>query len=352
MIKTNKHIEIVRSNKTWLSSMSQKSAEAILRVLSKHYAHVGITTVDNMSDLEELVACRPDLVFLGMKFVPVDELLGWHDSEKVWLADYLDEHGITYTGSRRVAHELELNKAQAKQTVLDAGLETSPFWLAKQDERPGADLTSLAFPLFVKPANRGGGLGVSGDSVVYNTRELQSKIGSIATELRSDSLVEEYLPGREFSVAILKNEYLPGFSIMPIELAVDPDERGLSLLSGHVKSSDTEHVQEVPDGILKDKITTLAMDVFYALGARDYGRFDIRLDRHGVPQFLEANLLPSLISGYGSFPRACVLNMNLAYEPMLLSIVQLALARSLDETGYILEPELTASALLPSLESI
>jgi D-alanine-D-alanine ligase len=99
-------------------------------------------------------------------------------------------------------------------------------------------------------------------------------------------------------------------------------------LSAQVKSADTEHHLEVTDTSLKEKINTLAINAFLALGAKDYGRIDVRLDSHGTPHFLEANLLPSLVNGYGNFPKSCLLNNDLEYGPMILTIASLAFMRS------------------------
>ena len=333
MIKVNKHIEIVRSTGYGLSSMSQTSCEAIFDVLSKHYARVSVSIVNNFSDFEALVERRPDLVFLGMKFVPVNHALGLQDPDKVWIADYLDEHGIAYTGSGRKAHEFGVNKPLAKQHILGAGLNTSKFYVAQQNQLQPQGSTSLTFPLFIKPTSRGGGVGIDDDSVANNSEQLRSKVLSIATDLHSDSLVEEYLPGREFSVAILKDEHSGDFFVMPIELIAPSGENGVRILSNQVKSSNTEQFIEVIDEIIKSKVTSLAIEVFHVLGARDYGRIDIRMDKAGTPQFLEANLMPNLGSGYGSFPKSCVLNMGLGYESMILSIARLGLVRNIDIEG-------------------
>lgn len=351
MIKVNKHIEIVRSSKSWLSSMSQESCDGLITVLSKHYAEVGVTTVNNLSDLKRLVASKPDLVFLGMKFVPMDPALGLLSPAKIWVTKYLDEFGVAYTGSGHVAHKLELNKPLAKQRALDAGISTSPFHVIKQNQQPIWDDISLAFPMFVKPTNRGGGLGIDSDSVVHNFDQLQAKVASIATGLQSDSLIEEYVPGREFSVAILKNEYSGEFSVMPIELVTEPNAQGIRLLSSAIKTSNSERAIEVTDKVIKSKVSALAIDIFHALGAQDYGRIDIRLNESGTPQFLEANLIPSLISGYGSFPKACVLNLNLDYEPMILSIVRLALARSVNASQGAPAIATAYDAAVPTFEA-
>ena len=345
---TAKHIEIVRSTKPWLSSMSRVSSDAILAVLSKHYARVGVTVVNDLADLERLVALRPDLVFLGMKFVPGGPAPDRH-SPKVWLADYLDGHGIAYTGSDQGAHELELDKQLAKQRVLAAGFSTAPFYVARQDRQlERADLR-LRFPLFIKPTDRGGGLGIDSASVANNFHELKAKVQSIAIRLGSDSLVEQYLPGREFSVAILKDEASDEYAAMPLELVAPPDRHGFRLLSGKVKAANSECVIPVTDRAVKAKVTALAMGAFEALGARDYGRIDIRLDQAGNPHFLEANLLPSLISGYGSFPKACALNMQLGYAPMILSIAKLGLARQPVPNNDV--SELPRAGILPILEA-
>src|ERR1700722_18254560 len=110
MIKSNKHIEIVRSTVPGLSSMSRASCDAIFVVLDKHFTDVGVTIVNNVADLEALVSSYPDLVFLGMEFIPTDPSLGLADPNRIWLSDIFDEHGIAYTGSNRAAYEIGRNK--------------------------------------------------------------------------------------------------------------------------------------------------------------------------------------------------------------------------------------------------
>lgn len=327
MAKINRHIQIVRSTQTRLSSLSQASTDAILQILKKHYATVGVTIVNELADLEALVALQPDLVFLGLKYVPTSQDLG---GPTIWVADYLDQHGIAYTGSTHLAHELELNKPLAKQRALELGLKTSPFYVAVQNVVQSRAEMTLRFPLFIKPVNRGGGLGIDEYSIVNNFDELERKVQSITAELQSDSLIEEYLPGREFSVAILKDEASDILVVMPIELVATQNDRGYSMLSDEVKTSNQESVSFVADEQLRDKVKDFAVSIYKALGARDYGRIDIRLDESGVPHFLEANLIPSLIDGYGSFPKAALLNENMDHESLILNITKLGLSRSRD----------------------
>lgn len=328
VLKTNTHIEIVSSSNARLSSMSRKSRQGVQAILARHYARVGITIVDDLSDLEDLAARQPDLVFLGMEFIP-DNQSQDGQNDRIWISQYLDSHDIAYTGSSHLAHKLARNKAIAKQSVLQAGLKTAPFYVAGQSRKRTGNSTPLSFPLFVKPTDRGGGQGVDSNSVVYTLNQLDAKISSITKDWQSDSLVEEYLSGREFSVGLLRDESSDEIMAMPLELIAPEDTRGQRLLSAGVKFADAESFTGVSDEILKSKLIQLAINVFSVLGARDFARVDIRLDSAGTPHFLEANLIPSLIENYGSFPKACVLNMDMDQEAMLLRIVRLGLTRSL-----------------------
>jgi D-alanine-D-alanine ligase len=322
--KIQKHIEIVRSSTVALSSMSQKSCDAIYNLLGLHYEVVGVTVVNNLTDLETLASMRPDLVFMGMKYVP-----GMLPNSKIWVSDYLDRHGISHTGSGKEAIEFEQNKPLAKQRVLDDGIKTSPFAVIKKGQPFSLADTPLQFPLFVKPTDRGAGVGVDANSVVHDLSELEAKVDSIAADYGADALVEEYLPGREFSVAVLKDVDSNGQIIMPIEIVAGPNKHGDRILSHALKSAALETpVFPVSDGKLRDGLIDLAANAFAALGARDYGRIDIRLDAEGTPHFLEANLIPCLIRGSGNFPKACFINMGMDYDEMILHIVQLGLSRS------------------------
>lgn len=347
MTKIDKHIEIVSSTISGLSSMGKKSRDDALNLLSKHYAKVRITLINDLKDLETLVARQPDLVFLGIKFLP-NSSLNTAYPEKIWISRFLDEHGIAYTGSDQMAHQLEADKPLAKQRIIGAGLETAKFYIAGQGRHLVKGDIRLSYPIFIKPTSRGGGAGIDSDSVVHSFEQLTSKVESIAARFQSDSLLEEYLPGREYSVAILKDEHSADFFVMPIELIAPPDINGERILSNQVKISDSEKFAEVSDKIIKSKLMTLAINAFEAIGARDYGRIDIRLDKIGTPQFLEANLIPSLVDGYGNFPKACMLSIGLNYENMILSIARLGLARNTDRYDISPEPLAANSILFPT----
>lgn len=334
MKKINKHIIIVRSSDKALSSMSQSSCDAIFTVLSENFTKVETQSVVDLSDLNVLVSKKPDLVFLGTKFIAKDADYEAEYSNIIWLSEFLDTQGIAYTGSNKKAHELEHNKPLAKSRILKYGLITSAFQVIKV----GCKLTSsdvyLDFPLFVKPTNRGGGLGINEGSIINTYEQLTKQVDFIHYSFKSDVLVEKYLSGREFSVAILKQESSDDYLAMPIELIAPPDQNGSRVLSMQIKSADAEEDLLVNDETTKSLLSASALDFFKALGGRDYGRIDIRFDHNNTPHFLEANLIPSLISDYGSFPKACLKNISLSYEDMLMSIVNLGLKHSLREQQH------------------
>ena len=298
--------------------MGKKSCEALYELLKAHYSTVGITIVNNASDLEALAAKRPDLVFAGMKYVAGD-LPG----TLIWVSSFLEEHGISHTGSAKNAIELERNKALAKHRITHAGLKTSAYVVVENGAVYSQEDAQLRFPLFIKPTSLGGGQGIDEHSIVHNTTELQSKITALSAEYATGILAEEYLPGREFSVALLKHEYSEELIVMPVELTGENNVPEGRILSMKEKSSNKSRLLPVVDSSVRTAVCELAEQAFIALGARDYGRIDIRLDSAGVPHFLEANLIPSLIDGYGSFPQACSLNLDMNYEEMILHIVQL-----------------------------
>lgn len=312
-------IEIVYSSTPRFCSMLKSSAEAIAAALATHYSDVRLTRVNTIADLDEITDRRPDLVFLGMKYVYDDE------GSEYWISAHFDKRGIAYTGSDQLAHTLEANKQLAKQRVIEHGLATSPY-VVTQGLIIG-DTSNMTYPLFVKPANRGGGKGVDRDSVVHTPQQLTDKVARLIARYGGNALIEEYLSGREFSVSIVGTSD-DQLLALPIELVAEPNDRGVRMLSSAVKSSNTEVVSRVTDIPLKKRIDTLALAIFDALGARDYGRIDMRLDAHGNPQFLEANLIPSLAEGYGSFPKACDMYGYLTYRAMIISIAQMGLRRA------------------------
>ena len=324
-MKINKYIEIVGASESRLNAMSKNSRLHISTALSKKYSTVKISSISTLQDLQDLVDRKPDLVILGMKVLLLNPEMGYDDSPKLWLSDFLAENGISFTGSETNALRLEYNKPEAKNHILAAGLQSAVYFVSSL-KKPTYN-HNLEFPLFIKPANRGSSKGIDENSVVYNQSDLEAKIASIHTTLNSDALLEEYLPGREFSVAIIENPAANLPIAMPVEIVSPKDNNGNYFLSTAIKKADLEKVTAITDAPLKKQVSDFAIRVFKTLGARDYGRIDIRLDAQGNPHFIEANLMPGL-SNHGYLSRCFALNQQVDYDDMVLSIVELALKRA------------------------
>ena len=109
-----------------------------------------------------------------------------------------------------------------------------------------------------------------------------------------------------------------------------------------MKVADSENVLAVYDVSLRCELNALAIGVFRALGSRDYGRIDMRLDGNGHPSFIEANLMPGL-SDHGYLARCFDLNEGISYNSMILNIVELAIVRQQPD------PEVAAFGMLDDI---
>jgi len=301
--------------------MSHESAYDIAQTLSKFYAVVTVSHVDTVADLQALVNRKPDLVFAGIYHVTDSR-----NGAKVWLADELEKHGIRYTGSGKDANRLSLNKHLAKQRMLESDINTPAFLLSRRDDSHPITEEELTFPLFVKPTNKSGGQGVDEFSIVRSSQDLQKKVLSIHTTHRTDALVEEYLSGREFSIGIIGDE--SGCIGMPLELVADQDSNGDRIRSRAIKTADAEAMNVITDLSERRLIGDFAVDAFQALGGRGYGRIDVRCNDSGVPYFLEANHIPSLMQIDSSFLRSYEEATGNSYDDMILQIVRLGLERN------------------------
>jgi D-alanine-D-alanine ligase len=328
--------------------MSAPSRQAVKSSLSKHYSDVRITIINSLEDLHALVNRNPDLVFQGMKYIPKPSKPGLQRKERIWISQFLDANGIASTGSQHRAHQNELRKDLAKDAVEEAGLNTSKYSIiyANQDEIRLSN--ELSYPLFVKPLSLGGSEGIDSDSVVFNYPELRKKVLHIKSTLNEDVLIEEYLPGQEYSVAVMKKSDTNQMHVMPIAITPPISTNNTSFLSHQIKSQDLESFGKVSDPFIHKQLSDFALSIFETLGARDYGRIDIRYDKQGMPSFIEANLIPSILKDYGNFPKACKLNIDMDYEDTILNIVQLGLNRNKTYTPaptFIAKPLLSTTSV-------
>jgi len=323
MVKDEKYIEIVTTRIGKLNLMPDKILDLLHKTLSNYYSKVEISIISKEKELKELVTKKPDLIISGIKYLGFDlDSIQRNSTNKIWFSDFLDVYNISYTGSSKKSVELEFDKSKAKGIVSECGCNTASFFVAKPNQYTQDDIP-LDFPLFIKPLYEGDSRGVDSNSLVYNFEEYQRKVSSIFENQGTVSLVEKYLNGKEYTAAIFQNFKNNSYQVCPIELLAEKNTKGDRILGFADKVADNELSLKIENEDVKNRISKLALDSFKALGAKGYGRIDIKMDEKDTPYFLEANLMPGLGTGY--LYRCYNLNTGLTYEQMILNIVRNAL---------------------------
>ena len=322
-IKINKSIEIVVVHNPGERNFHQDNVgiileeNKVLKILSKRYADVLITKINTKKDLDRLLKRKPDLVFSGVKYFNFN-------NEKVWLNDCLEAYDIPYIASSRAALDSESDKNVAKKLMLKAKIKTANFFVTNPEDHKNASSIPIPFSLFIKPIKGGDSRGIDSNSVVYNFSSFKKKVLEIRTKHNLSSLVETYLPGKEYSVGIFQDSIKGTLRAMPIEIVVKENINGHCILDFDVKKDDGEKVITVTDVKIFKKLSKLAKEAFKALGGKSLGGIDIKMNDQGVPHFMEANLMPGLRKGY--FYRSCLLNLNMNYDDMIFNIANTGLS--------------------------
>jgi D-alanine-D-alanine ligase len=189
----------------------------------------------------------------------------------------LEMLAIPCTGSDALAIALTLDKALAKIVAKSAGIATAP-WFVDDEPKP------LTFPVFAKPAAEGSSMGITDRSLCRDQNELDAAIERLSKY--GPVLVEEFLPGDEFTVGIIGGEVLGVMQVLP-----RGDDKDF-IYSLDVKRDDLNRVDyrlvDAPDA------AEVALDVWRAFNLRDVARIDVRRDRDGVANFVEVNPLPGV----------------------------------------------------------
>ena len=207
----------------------------------------------------------------------------------------LEAYDIPYVFSDPLTLALCLDKALTKRVLRDAGVPTADFALIESE----ADIAKVAmeFPLFLKPVSEGSGKGVDARSRVTNPAELESVARDLLARFRQPVLVEEFLPGREFTIGITGTG--DQASVLGI-IEIVPTEKYIGEAYGFENKSDWEgKLDIVPvDDAEARAAGAVALAAWRVLRCRDGGRADIRLGRDGQPRFIEVNPLAGIRPGY------------------------------------------------------
>lgn len=211
----------------------------------------------------------------------------------------LDVFRIPYTFSNPLVLALTLHKGMTKRVVRDCGIPTPGFTVIEKQEDIAT--VNLPYPLFVKPNEEGTGKGINARSRVNTPGELLAVCHDLLERYPSGLLVEEYLPGREFTVGILGSG-ADSYPIGLMEIVYKKDDAN-SIYSYQTKSDYLQAVEYIiPEEEFAEKCIELALQAWRVLGCRDGGRVDIRVDRHDIPNFIEVNPLAGLDKVHSDLP--------------------------------------------------
>jgi D-alanine-D-alanine ligase len=281
----------------------------------------------NLDAFENYRRVRPDLVFNIAE--------GLHGaSREAQIPAMLDLLGIPYTGSDPLTLGLCLDKRRSKEILAHNGIATPAFTVVTSlAEVP----TRLRYPLIVKPTLEGSSKGVTDKALVHNRLELVSQLEWVLNTYDQPALIEEFLPGREFTVALLGNG--DRLRVLPIvEINFDTLPAGVQPIYSYEakwlwdQEQDPLQIFTCPaslEPLLRLQIEELCKSAFRALDCRDWCRIDVRLDAQGRPHVIELNPLPGILprpEQNSCFPKAARA-AGLSYDELILAVVDAASER-------------------------
>ena len=235
---------------------------------------------------------------------------------------------IPYTGSDPATLALTLDKGIAKRVVRASGIATArgQLFLNVKDKLD----RELNYPLIVKPVAEGSSKGVLSTSVATNEMELRELVARILARYKQGALVEEFLPGREFTVALI-GEKRPRV-LPPMEIVYNKEKikSPYPVYSYEYKLDPRGEIHnQVPAQMtaeLQKDVEDVARGAFDALGCRDFARIDVRLNAEGKACFIECNPLPGLTPKWSDL---CLISdaVGMDYTTLIAELVSPAIRR-------------------------
>lgn len=277
---------------------------------------------------QKLLAVQPEIVFNI-----AEGLRG--PSREAQIPAILELLGIPYTGSDPLTLGICLDKSRAKEILSYYRIPTAPFTvLASLSELEKAH---ALLPAIVKPLYEGSSKGILNSSLVHTARDLRREVKRVLTDYEEPALVEKFLSGREFTVALLGNG--SSLRVFPVvELRLDKLPQGVNPVYSYEAKwvwDQADHpiaMYDCPariDARLEARLKEVCVQAYTVLRVRDWCRIDVRLDESGEPNILELNPLPGILPNpddHSCFPMAARV-AGLDYHQMLNAVLEAAAAR-------------------------
>jgi D-alanine-D-alanine ligase len=253
---------------------------------------------------------------------------------------------LPYLGSDPLTLCVCLDKARAKEILSFHGIRTAGFTVIESMD--SFEEARVRFPAIVKPLHEGSSKGVFDSCVVRSTAELEREVRTVLEAYAQPALVEEFLPGREFTVAVMGNgKDLRVLPIVEISFAALPPGSNpiYSYEAKWVWDSSENPLQvfscpaEVGES-LREEIERMCSATYSVLRCRDWARIDMRLDAAGRPFVLEVNPLPGILprpEDNSCFPKAARA-AGLSYNQLINTVLDIALERCFAPAGAAFLP--------------
>jgi D-alanine-D-alanine ligase len=305
---------------------------ATIAAVESALSHLGkVIRLEATEDFpERLRQARPDIVFnIAEGFQGVNR--------EAHVPAICEFFGIPYSGSDPFTLSLCLDKARTKEMLRYHGIPTPKFSVVEKIENLGTATAKLSLPLFVKPLHEGSSKGITDSSLCWDRAHLLRQARVLLESYRQPVLVEEYLPGKEFTCAVLGNG--PEATVLPI-VAMNFETLPKGALP--IYSFDAKFVWDRPENPLdifqcparitrklQASIERVTLDAFRVLGCRDWARIDVRLDAAGVPNVLEVNPLPGILpdpADNSCLPKAARA-VGIGYDELIQNCLKYAAAR-------------------------
>lgn len=235
----------------------------------------------------------------------------------------LDVYEIPYTFSDPAALCTSLDKALTKTVIRAVGIPTPDWHVVREPADVGN--CQLPFPLIAKPIAEGTGKGIDGASKIIDQESLRQVCDRLLTQYEQPVLVEQFLPGREFTVGVVgtgaEAEIIGTLEILLREVA----EPGVYSYVNKEQSDNLCDIllvraTEIEAVAAAERISLAA---WRAIGGRDAGRIDVRCDPNGQPQLIEINPLAGLHPTHSDLPELWSL-MGHTYVELIERIVESA----------------------------
>lgn len=299
---SGKTIAVLKGGPGSERAVSLKTAESVveaLRSLGAHVVEVDVT---------------------GPEFdVPADTLIAFNTihgtfGEDGQLQAICEARGLRYTGAGVETSRIAFDKALTKEKFIAAGVPTPRSQIFRLD---GSDTLSIDLPLVVKPPREGSSVGVH---IVRTPEELAAALED-ARRFGDDTLIEEFIEGKELTIGVLGDQVLPVIHIEPAEGFYDINNK-YPWMSGTGKT--LYHCPADLDEATTARVQAAALAAFKAAGTEVYGRVDCLLRADGSAFILEINTIPGMTSS-SLLPKAAAA-VGISFPELCHQIIELSLA--------------------------